>query len=393
MRNYLFDRSVVTIAEQKARKRRKRRLLWLIPSFGVAVAGGVLAAILLYPRFLPPPPAEDTPSAGEQDAVQGETTPETIETTMPRAALGDGTVLTISTEEGPVLSAHELYEKVLPSVVSVQALMNEGVASASGVLMSENGYVLTNRHIVEGASRTMVFLLTTGEGYEAELVGWADDLDLAVLKIEADGLIPAEFASSRDLFVGEPVYALGNPMGYLYGSLVEGIVSGPARSIDLEGRETPMIQTSTPLSSGNSGGALLNEHGQVVGITTAKMKMDKMGVSVEGVGLALPISDIRGMINAIIEHGRVVTPRIGILCYAVEMDGVPGMMVDSATEGDPAEKAGIRPRDFISHANGIPIQDLNGLKDILYDTGVGNEVILTILRGTETIEITVTLAE
>jgi serine protease Do len=192
--------------------------------------------------------------------------------------------------------------------------------------------------------------------------------------------------------VGDNVFALGNPLGYLYGSLTEGIVSAPTRSVDMEGTAMTLIQISAPINLGNSGGALLNERGQVVGITSAKMTGKRDNVDVEGVGLALPISEIRNEINSIIQNGRVITPRIGIMCYEAVFDDVGGVLVDAVTEGDPAEKAGIHPGDFITHINGIPFSTLDELKEELYKVGVDGEAVLSVMRGTEKLELTVILA-
>lgn len=390
MRNYLFDRSVVTIKEQKARKRKKRWLFWLLTSVGLAA--GALAVFLMGPYLFAPPPAPEAESQPELEIAEETGRENWREPTIRRAPVGDGTELTICTEERETLSAGAVYEKALPSVVSVQALRGNKVSVGSGVIMSENGYVLTNYHIIQGTSGARVFLLSTGEGFEAQLVGWEEDLDLAVLKIEAEDLVPAEFGDSRSLLVGDNVFALGNPLGYLYGSLTEGIVSAPTRSVDMEGTAMTLIQISAPINLGNSGGALLNERGQVVGITSAKMTGKRDNVDVEGVGLALPISEIRNEINSIIQNGRVITPRIGIMCYEAVFDDVGGVLVDAVTEGDPAEKAGIRPGDFITHVNGVPFGTLDGLKDELYRVGVDGEAVLSVMRGTEKLELTVILA-
>ena len=394
MRNYLFDRPVVTFADQKkkARKKKRRLLLWLIPTVVLALGVGIFAAVMLSSGIWGPsdPSADgDEPYDEFTDIVDSDVW---AEPTIPRASVGDGTVLTISTEKPEKMAASALYEKALPSVVSIEAFQGNRVSTGSGIVMSENGYIITNYHIIEGTEEAWVYLLSTNEGFEAKLVGWAEDLDLAILKVEAEGLTPADFGSSRDLIVGDNVYALGNPLGYLYGSLTEGIVSAPTRNVNMGGRNMTLIQTSAPLNQGNSGGALLNESGQVVGVTTAKMSDNKGDVSIEGVGLALPISGIRHEINSIIQNGYVITPRIGIMCYAAIFDGVEGVLVQSTTEGDPAEQAGILPGDFITHANATPFSDVDELKDLLFQVGVGGEVALTIQRGAEKLEITVILA-
>ena len=154
-----------------------------------------------------------------------------------------------------------------------------------------------------------------------------------------------------------------------------------------------LIQISAPLNSGNSGGALLNQRGQVVGITTAKMSGSKDEVSIEGVGLALPISEIRHQIDSILRSGRVITPRIGIMGQAAVLDGVDGVLVVSVTEGDPAQLAGVKDGDLITHANDVAVSSVEELKDVLFQVGVGGEVVLSVQRGLEKLELSAILVE
>lgn len=400
MRNYLFDRPAGGIPAQpqparpaiyKPRTKQKKRrspLPWLIV-FAVLILALVATLLILHfagdtlpwdspmDHFF----GDDNPSASspvestEQPAV---TTP----TTIPRAPTGDGTILVIEPEGTVPLTANEIYQKALPSVVSIEAYHEEGYATGSGVIMSADGYIVTNYHIIEGSQSAWVFLLNENLNFEAKLVGYSAELDLAVLKVNARGLTPAEFGSSRSLEVGDAVYALGNPLGYLYGSFADGIISALARNVNVAGYDMSLIQTTTPLNSGNSGGALLNEYGQVVGITSAKITSGTE-VTAEGLGLAIPISDIRGCVNSIIACGEVITPRIGIMCYVTEFRGVTGILVDSVDAGGPAEIAGLLPQDFIIAANGIPVSSVEELKDIFYDVGIGGTVELTVLRGTK----------
>jgi len=407
MRNYLFDRPVggtppqpktapAAIYTPRTKKKRRSPLPWIIVFVVLILSLSATLVILHFSdgtipwdsvadQFDPFPgdiPASDAPDASQKPAL----------TTIPRASTGDGTTLIIDKTPEVPLSANEIYTKAYPSVVSVEAYCGDGYSSGSGVIMTEDGYIVTNYHIIEGASAAWVYPLAESTEYKAKLVGYSAELDLAVLKINGHGFIPAEFGSSRSLEVGDTVYALGNPLGYLYGSFSDGIVSALARNVTVAGYDMSLIQTTAPLNSGNSGGALLNQYGQVVGITSAKITSGSE-VTVEGLGLAIPISDIRGCVNSIIACGKVITPRIGIYCYATEHSGVPGILVDSLEEGGPAELAGLLPADFITSANGIPVGSVEELKDIFYDVGIGGTVELTVIRGTKTLTLTMTLVE
>jgi len=390
MQNYLFERAVQI---KPARKKKRKFIIFLCILF---VATALCTAGILLLRELFAPDADPSASGGgDWSNMPGN---ENLnvgkqETLIPLAPAGSEVRLGVTEIKGEKLTPTEVYQRALPSVVSVQAYFDQYVSTGSGIVISEDGYILTNYHIIEGAEEAEVSLLSDGRVFEAKLVGGAADLDLAVLKVEAKDLVPAEFYDSDALIVGEPVYALGNPLGYLYGSFTEGIVSAPVRSIAQSGISTSLIQTSAPLNQGNSGGALINEAGQVVGITTAKMSDNKGDVSIEGVGLAIPITNARGPVNSILANGRVITPRIGITCYEVVMDDVHGLLVDSATEGEPAEQAGILPQDIIIAANGESFVGVEGMKTIFYDIGVGNEVVLTVLRGMEELQISVLLIE
>lgn len=415
MRNYMFDRRMAETPVRRswptgrrvavytsvygrylpARHRRSPLIGFIF--FLLLISVLIITALMIqYGGYSLPWPGGDVFSGGNASndpswLPEGDGIEERGETTIPQAEIRGGTVLTIQKEGGESLSARQIYEKTLPSVVSIQAYSDEGTSNGSGIIMSANGYVLTNYHIIKGMEFAWVYLLTEEIGYEAQLVGYSDEIDLAVLKVDARNLTPAEFGSSRTLAVGDVTYALGNPMGYLYGSLTEGIVSALGRSITMGDYQVPLIQTSAPLNTGSSGGALLNDRGQVVGITSAKINSAN-GVVAEGLGLAIPISEVRGSVNSILTNGRVITPRIGILCVVAEVEGTFGILVDSVDDGGPAQKAGVQAGDLITRAEGIPVASVEELKDVFYDTGVGGSVALSILRGEEELTLLVELA-
>jgi len=314
---------------------------------------------------------------------------------IPRAEAGLGVTLELDSTLTAPLTAHEIYELVLPAVVSIVSRSEQGVGAGSGVVMREDGYILTNYHVIQGAGSVTVMVLEDGAQYPASLVGCDKELDVAVLKIEAQGLAAARFGSSDALQVGDLAYAIGNPMGYLYGTMTDGIISYLDRAQTIEGTEMTLIQTSAVLNSGSSGGALVNERGQVVGITVAKVSGDPTAAEpqVEGLGFAIPISAARPFIDHILDTGETWRPAIGIMCKADEADGIKGVRVKSVNKGGPAEAAGILKEDLILSANGVPVDTVYGFKRVLNDAGVGGTVECAVLRNEEVLNLTAVLAD
>ena len=294
-------------------------------------------------------------------------------------------------QDTQVLTSNQIYDQVLPSVVCVTADQGNGSASVgSGVVLTQSGYIVTNFHIIQGGVSLNVSMLSSTANYDAKLVGYDEELDLAVLKIEAQGLVPARLGSSDQLSVGDSVYAIGNPMGYLHGTMTEGIISSPTRTIQVDGKDMDVLQTSAALNSGNSGGALVNAYGQVVGITTAKITGIENDTVIEGLGLVIPISDALPFLNQMIHTGQSFRPSLGILCQEVQMDDTSGVYVVSTTADTPAHEA-LLEGDVILAANGVDTPTLYALTRVLNDTGVGNQVELSVLRDGGVLSISITL--
>lgn len=294
-------------------------------------------------------------------------------------------------QDTQVLSSNQIYDQVLPSVVCVTADQGNGSASVgSGVVLTQSGYIVTNFHIIQGGVSLNVSMLSSTANYDAKLVGYDEELDLAVLKIEAQGLIPARLGSSDQLSVGDSVYAIGNPMGYLHGTMTEGIISSPTRTIQVDGKDMNLLQTSAALNSGNSGGALTNAYGQVVGITSAKITGVENDTVIEGLGLVIPINDTIPFLNQMIHTGQSFRPSLGILCQEVQMDDTSGVYVVSTTADTPAHEA-LLEGDVILAANGVDTPTLYALTRVLNDTGVGNQVELSVLRDGGVLSISITL--
>ena len=301
-------------------------------------------------------------------------------------------------------------EKALPSVVGIKVTYqissifgnSTGEATGSGIIISDDGYIVTNNHVVSSESSSYyaiqeatgisVKLYNDDTSYEAKIIGTDEYTDLAVLKIEKTGLTPATLGDSTKVKVGEFVMAVGNPLGMDY-SVTTGVVSAIERDVVADGKSYSVIQTDAAINTGNSGGALVNSVGEVIGINTLKLA----GNGIEGVGFAIPISSTTSIISQLIEHKEVIRPFIGIAgsaidSYDAQRYNLPqGVYVDEVTKDSPAEKAGIKKSDIITKIEGKEVTTVDQLNRIKYNYNVGDKVKLTIIRGTEELEVEVTL--
>lgn len=307
-------------------------------------------------------------------------------------------------------------EKVLPSIVGINVTYsvnsifynNQSVAKASGsgVIISEDGYILTNNHVVNSgssssyyelgkANKITVSLYNDNKEYEAEIVGTDEQTDLAVIKIDKNGLKAAELGSSNSVKVGEFCMAIGNPLG-LGSTVTDGIVSAVNREVtDEDGNSYIAIQTNAAINSGNSGGALVNSQGQVIGINTLKIS----GNGVEGVGFAIPIDSTKDIYEQLIQYNKVKRPYLGIGGIEVDAetaesnDLVEGIYVKTLDNFSAAEKAGIKVGDVITKADGKEIKTMDELNAIKNAKQIGDEITLTIWRNGDTQDIKVKLQE
>ena len=308
-------------------------------------------------------------------------------------------------------------KKVLPSIVGINVTYsvnsifygNQGTATAqgSGVIISEDGYILTNNHVVNSstssssfyelgkASKITVQLYNDDTEYEAEIVGTDEQTDLAVIKIDKDGLTAAELGDSDSVQVGEFCMAIGNPLG-LGSTVTDGIVSAVNRTvIDEDGNSYEAIQTNAAINSGNSGGALVNSQGQVIGINTLKVS----GEGVEGVGFAIPINSTKDIYEQLIQYNKVKRPYLGIGGIEVDEETARvnnltvGIYVKTLETFSAAEKAGVRVGDVIIKADGQDIETMDELNAIKNQKEIGDKMTLTIWRNGKTQDIEVTLQE
>ena len=371
------------------RKRRKRGLIIFLACFGVvAVLAG--ASWLLEDWGEPARDDSFEQYYDELPAAEG-----SGEITIPTWPVGQNVSLTIRREHGETLLAQDLYRRVNPSVVMVLAQVEEGASVGTGVIFSADGYLLTNYHVLEGGSDCLV-IRDNGTQYAAKYVAGDPDHDLAVLKVDAEGLPAAEFGDSDTLTVGDPVYAIGNPLGVeLPGTLTDGIVSAIDRDVLVDGRTMTLIQTNAALNSGNSGGPLINQYGQVVGINVIKMTSEYSNV--EGLGFAIPSASAQRIVNDLLTWGEVKPePRLGVavLREGVQLEnGSWGLVVQEVDPDSAAEVAGVQAGDYILSAGGEDLQTSQDLMRVRRRTYVGDQLPVTLWRDGDRIEVVLDLQE
>ena len=314
-------------------------------------------------------------------------------------------VETVAVTGAKKLSYTELYQANIDSVVSINTTITtnifnqtvENASAGSGFIITADGYIVTNYHVIDSAD-TVKVTLYDGSTYDAKIVGGDEDYDIAVLKIEATGLKAVTFGDSSKLQVGEDIAAIGNPLGELTFSMSEGIVSCVDRAINLDGTPFNMIQVTAAINPGNSGGPLFNTYGEVVGIVSAKYS-SYSNTAVEGLGFAIPINDVLAMVEDIMENGRVTNrPYFGIMASSVSanyarQNGLAvsyGVYVNSVEEGTAAEKAGMKAGDVIVKVGEKKIEDMNDLNAAKKSYKAGDEATVTVNRGGQEVELSIT---
>ena len=349
------------------------------------------------------PADQNVPSATSAPAPSPTASPTESDREMPEL---DGTAPAISTDSmNPIPT---VFEDVAPSVVGVvQYRTMDGIldvyGTGTGFIVSSKGYLLTNAHVVEGAELVTV-MLPDGEEIDAKVIGMDTDTDVAVLKIERDGLKALAIGDSDDVRVGEFVLAIGNPldMKRLANTLTFGIVSAKSREITIDGQTNSYLQTDAAINYGNSGGPLLNMHGEVIGINSAKSVTagyDSFGnpISAEGIGFALPINTAVEIMQILIEKGTVERPAVGITIYtltetqAAKLNVKEGVYVESVVKGGPAYQAGVKAGDIIIKANGKQISEQSELVNMINNCKIGDSIELVLLRNGEEITCTIQL--
>ena len=325
---------------------------------------------------------------------------ETAEVTAPALELSPSpdSVPNVAQEGG--LPLQQIYADNIASVVSISCTFHGGSATGTGVILSEEGYIVTNCHVVEDAVNISIDL-TDGRSFPATLIGSDAVSDLAVLHIEADDLYAATFGDSGSLQVGDSVSAIGDPLGHsLRGTFTDGIVSAINRDVTIGGRTMTLIQTNAALNTGNSGGPLLNCYGQVVGINTMKIGNFVDAAGIEGIGFAIPSSTVKTIVDQLIRQGYVSgRPTLGIKGESVSIFYQRYYLMPAGifiTELDPASDAarkGIQTDDILCGINGTRITSMDDLNTVLYGCQVGDTVEVIIYRSGRQYLVDLTLSE
>lgn len=304
-------------------------------------------------------------------------------------------------------------QKVLPSMVSIKVeydvnyfgMTKATAGSGSGVIISEDGYILTNNHVISSADSSSFYQVSDAKSitvkiygdeteYPAEIVGTDSQTDLAVLKIDKTGLQAAELGDSSSVQIGEFVLAIGNPYNLDF-SVTAGIISALNREMTVDSTTYKVIQADCAINSGNSGGALVNSKGQVIGITTLKLS----GTGIEGVSFAIPINDTISIYKTLIEKGKISRPFVGVSgldideATAIRNGLTKGIYVDSVVSGSSAEKAGIKSGDVIVSFDGKDISTMDELNEIKNTKNIGDNVEIKFYRKSELKNVTITLGE
>ncbi len=313
----------------------------------------------------------------------------------------------VEIETGKVLTPAEVYAANAGSTVGITTSVTTNywgyqttsAASGSGFIVTDNGYIVTNYHVVEGSDSITVSLYN-GDTYDAALIGYDESNDLAVLKIEAEELAPVILGDSDNLNVGDSVVAIGNPLGELTFSLTSGSISAKDREVTMSSSLTMnLLQTDCAINSGNSGGALFNLYGEVIGITNAKYSSSSSSdASIDNIGFAIPINDVRSIVESIIEKGYYSKPYLGVGVVDVSREyqiyGLPqGAAIQTITEGGPAEAAGLQVGDIITKVGDAEITSRTDLTTIIGRCKIGDTIHLTVYRQGETVEVAVTIGE
>ena len=313
-----------------------------------------------------------------------------------------------SVDTSKLLTASEVYAQNVNSTVGITTSITTNyfgyqttaAAAGSGFILTQDGYILTNYHVVESSDSIKV---TTYDGtsYDAQLIGYDESNDIAVLKVDANDLTPVVLGDSDSVSVGDSVVAIGNPLGELTFSLTAGAISALDRPVTLSsGTTMNLMQTDCAINSGNSGGALFNMYGEVIGITNAKYSSSSSSseASIDNIGFAIPINQVRSIVESIIQNGYIVKPYIGVSVSDVSSEsqsyGLPqGAAVRSVVDGSPAAEAGLQENDIITAANGDAITGSNDLVKLVKAASAGDTLELTVYRQGQTVTVTLTVGE
>ena len=394
MKKYPYTDSTDIIIYEAKNKRAKKPKIWLA-CLSSAVAASLFTGMVFtvgFSRYLKPMSSQNRPGyvsmASEDVSNLSTSVGPKQELTIPQIAskVGPSCVGVINKTK---ITPRRYYDPFTGRYFYTEDPNNSEMreqGSGSGIIISEDGYIVTNQHVIDGATAISV-ILNTGDEYEAKLIGQDSKSDLAVLKINADNLPAAVLGDSGELQVGELAVAIGNPLGQEFaGSVTAGVISALNRTMTVDNKVYNLVQTDAAINPGNSGGALVNKYGEVIGINTIKLS----STEVEGIGFAIAISEAKPIIDDLMNNGYVSgRPLVGISVS----ESRNGLTVEQIVEGSGAEKAGLKIGDLIIKADGEAVNTSAKLNEIR-DKKKPNEILaLTIIRDSEVMNVDVVLGE
>ena len=314
-------------------------------------------------------PAEDPPSVEIESSPAAPATPASED------------------EADGALSLQEIYKKCIGSVVSITASAQSGKSSGTGIVLSADGYLITNHHVIENA-QVIAVQTSDDRQFQASIIGSDEASDLAVLKVDATDLQPAEFGDSGKLAVGDRVVAIGDPLGaQLRGTMTSGIVSAINRDLEVNDRTMTLIQTDAALNNGNSGGPLINCYGQVIGINTMKLR-SYYSTTAEGLGFAIPMAVAKPILEELMENGYVAgRPAIGIsydtlpFAFRIYYNLPEGVYISAVYDGSDAQAKGVAAGDIITAVNGTRVTSIDELNRVKNQFTAGDSITLTLYNG------------
>lgn len=382
------------VPEQKKKSGKAGKIVALLLACALVGGGSGFGAAALMQKNAAAQPQSTTQASSDASVM--------LEAKRQAAALQVASV-----DTGKVLTPSEVYAQNVNSTVGITTsittnywgFQTTSAAAGSGFILTEDGYILTNYHVVEN-SNSITVAMYNGDTYDATLIGYDESNDVAVLKVDAEGLSPVVLGDSDNLNVGDSVVAIGNPLGELTFSLTAGLVSAKDREVTLSNSLTmDLIQTDCAINSGNSGGALFNLYGEVIGITNAKYSSSSSSsASIDNIGFAIPINHVLPIVKSIIEKGYISKPYVGISVSDVnkqtQLYGIPaGAAVQAVSDDSPAAEAGLQAGDVITSVNGTEITGSSDLVSLVSAAAIGDTLTMTVYRQGSTMELTVTVGE
>lgn len=386
-----YQSNIESITDEKVKpEKRKRTMMALLVAVSLATGaiGGAATTALMI-----------NGNNGYYQAQNGATSNNTSDSTD----VDQSIIKETSAGSTTSMETSDIASQVMPSIVAICTSVEnsrgmysqESEGAGSGIIISEDGYIVTNEHVISGASKIEV-VTNDGDRYDAEIVGSDTTSDIAAIKVSATGLTPAVFGDSDALVVGEKAVAIGNPLGELTNTVTVGIISAKDREITIDGQTMTLLQTDAAINVGNSGGALVNSSGLVIGINTAKTS----AIGVEGLGFAIPINQIEDVINQLVDNGYVEgRTKVGVSTRDIDEDYAAisgltaGINVLAVEEGSGADKASIEVGDVIVEFDGHEVSTTAEINEIKKEHTVGDKVKVKVVRNGKTIELTVILGD